>query len=128
MCYLLRVTGLRDKVVLVTGASGGIGDAIAVEFARGDAVVVVSSRNEKLQALAQRLNSGDGQALALRCDVANRKQVAALDAMIAGRVGLELENALRLEAAAQAGCMETADFKEGYRAFVEKRSPVFNRS
>jgi len=128
MCYLLRVTGLRDKVVLVTGASGGIGEAIAVEFARGDAVVVVSSRNEKLQALAQRLNSGDGQALALRCDVANRKQVAALDAMIAGRVGLELENALRLEAAAQAGCMETADFKEGYRAFVEKRSPVFNRS
>jgi enoyl-CoA hydratase/carnithine racemase len=78
--------------------------------------------------LAQRLNSGDGQALALRCDVANRKQVAALDAMIAGRVGLELENALRLEAAVQAGCMETADSKEGYRAFVEKRSPVFNRS
>jgi len=48
--------------------------------------------------------------------------------MIAGRVGLELENALRLEAAAQAGWMETADSKEGYRAFVEKRSPVFNRS
>jgi enoyl-CoA hydratase/carnithine racemase len=78
--------------------------------------------------LAQRLKSGDGQALALRCDVANRKQVAARDARIAGRDGLELENALRLEAATQAGCMETADFKEGYRAFVEKRSPVFNRS
>jgi NADP-dependent 3-hydroxy acid dehydrogenase YdfG len=126
MCYLLRVTGLRDKVVLVTGASRGIGEALAVEFAPAGAVVVVSSRNEeKLQPLAQRLKSGDGQALALRCDVANRKQVAALDAMIAGRDGLELENALRLEAA---GCMETADFKEGYRAFVEKRSPVFNRS
>ena len=47
MCYLLGVTGLRDKVVLVTGASGGIGEAIAVEFARGGAVVVVSSRNEE---------------------------------------------------------------------------------
>ena len=42
--------------MLVTGASGGIGEAIALEFARGGAVVVVSSRNEeKLQALAQRL-------------------------------------------------------------------------
>ena len=77
MCYLLGVTGLRDKVVLVTGASGGIGEAIAVEFARGGAVVVISSRNEeKLQALARRLESAGGQALALRCDAADRKQVA----------------------------------------------------
>ena len=88
MCYLLAVAGLRDKVVLVTGASGGIGEAIAVEFARAGAVVVVSSRNEeKLQALAQRLKSADGQALALRCDVADTKQVVALGIMIAQRVG-----------------------------------------
>lgn len=40
----------------------------------------------------------------------------------------ELERALNLEAMAQAACMETADFKEGYRAFVERRAPVFNRS
>jgi enoyl-CoA hydratase/carnithine racemase len=41
---------------------------------------------------------------------------------------MDLERALTLEATAQAGCMETADFKEGYRAFVDKRAPVFNRS
>ena len=41
---------------------------------------------------------------------------------------MDLERALTLEATAQAGCMETADFREGYKAFVEKRSPVFNRS
>jgi enoyl-CoA hydratase/carnithine racemase len=40
---------------------------------------------------------------------------------------IDLERALTLEATAQAGCMETADFKEGYRAFVDKRAPVFNR-
>jgi enoyl-CoA hydratase/carnithine racemase len=41
---------------------------------------------------------------------------------------MDLERALTLEATAQAGCMEIADFKEGYRAFVDKRAPVFNRS
>jgi enoyl-CoA hydratase/carnithine racemase len=41
---------------------------------------------------------------------------------------MDLERALILEATAQAGCMEIADFKEGYRAFVDKRAPVFNRS
>ena len=82
------MTGLQGKIVLVTGASGGIGKAIALEFARDGAVVVVSSRNEeKLQALAQQLNGAGGQAVALRCDVADRKQVVALGAMIAERVG-----------------------------------------
>ena len=32
------------------------------------------------------------------------------------------------EAAEQARLMQSADFKEGYRAFLEKRSPKFNRS
>jgi enoyl-CoA hydratase/carnithine racemase len=41
---------------------------------------------------------------------------------------MDLESALTQEAEAQAGCMETADFKEGYSAFVEKRAPHFNRS
>ena len=90
----LGVMGLRDRIVLVTGASGGIGEAIAVEFARGGPVVVVSSRNEeKLQALAQRLKNDGGQALALCCDVADRKQVVALGAMIAGRVQILINSA-----------------------------------
>jgi enoyl-CoA hydratase/carnithine racemase len=41
---------------------------------------------------------------------------------------MDLEQALTLEATAQAGGMESADFKEGYRAFVDRRAPVFNRS
>jgi 3-hydroxybutyrate dehydrogenase len=88
MCYLLAVTWLRDKVVLVTGASGGIGQALAAEFAGAGAMVVVVSRNEdKLQALAQRLKNNGGQALALRCDVVEKEQVDALCTIIAERVG-----------------------------------------
>jgi len=88
MWYLLAVTGLRDKVVLVTGAGGGIGEAIAGEFARGGAIVVVSSRNEeKLQALVGRLEREGGRALALCCDIADRKQVTDLRTMIEDRVG-----------------------------------------
>jgi enoyl-CoA hydratase/carnithine racemase len=38
------------------------------------------------------------------------------------------EAALEMEAMAQARCMETRDFQEGYRALIEKTSPVFNES
>jgi enoyl-CoA hydratase/carnithine racemase len=40
---------------------------------------------------------------------------------------VNLETALEMEAAAQARCMETADFIEGYNAFIEKRPLRFNR-
>ena len=75
-------------MVLVTGASGGIGQALAAEFARTGAMVVVSSRNEdKLQALAKRLKSDGGQAVPLRCDVVEKEQVDALCTIITERVG-----------------------------------------
>jgi len=37
-----------------------------------------------------------------------------------------LPSAIEAEAQAQALCMLTADFEEGYRAFKEKRNPVFH--
>ena len=40
----------------------------------------------------------------------------------------DLETALEMEAMAQARCMETPDFVEGYNAFIEKRPLRFNRS
>ncbi len=41
--------------------------------------------------------------------------------------GLDLDAALEMEAVTQAHCMQTADFQEGFRAFMEKEKPRFNR-
>ena len=55
------MTGLQHKVVLITGASGGIGQSLAAEFSRAGTTVVISSRNEeKLRTLAEQLRR-DGE-------------------------------------------------------------------
>jgi enoyl-CoA hydratase/carnithine racemase len=47
--------------------------------------------------------------------------------LLESEVNVNLETALEMEAAAQARCMETPDFIEGYNAFIEKRPQRFNR-
>lgn len=60
----------QDKVVVVTGASRGLGEAMACAFAREGAQVVVSSRKrEACDAVAQRIRDTGGRALALPCHV-----------------------------------------------------------
>lgn len=66
---------LRDQVVLITGASSGIGRATAIEMARLGARVVAASRNAAaLEELAKEISSNGRQALAVPTDVTDPGQ------------------------------------------------------
>jgi dehydrogenase/reductase SDR family member 7B len=80
----------RDKVVLITGASSGIGRALAVEFARHGARLVLVARNaEKLKAVALSL---PGQHRVLPADVTKPDEVEGAVAA-AGRIDVLVNNA-----------------------------------
>ncbi|MEM1955934.1 MAG: SDR family oxidoreductase [Candidatus Caldarchaeum sp.] len=67
---------LREWVVLVTGASSGIGRSAVLEFAkRGSTVVGVARRFEELLKVGEEAVSAGGRFKALRCDVSDKEQV-----------------------------------------------------
>jgi len=67
---------LKDKVVLVTGASSGFGEDVARLFAgEGCKVVLAARRLERLQALAAEIQNAGGEALAIPVDVTVRAEI-----------------------------------------------------
>ncbi|MDI1446807.1 glucose 1-dehydrogenase [Polyangium sp. 6x1] len=70
---------LRDKVIIVTGATSGIGEATALTAAhQGAKVVLAGRREEKGEALAERIRSEGGKALFVRTDVSVPADIEAL--------------------------------------------------
>lgn len=67
---------IRDQVVVITGASSGIGRATALEFARHGARLVLAARNEPaLQEVAEVVESLGAYSLVVPTDVAESEQV-----------------------------------------------------
>lgn len=70
---------LSGKVALITGASKGIGEAIARIYAASGASVVVSSRKmEAVESVAQAIRNEGGQATAIACHMGNATDITNL--------------------------------------------------
>jgi NAD(P)-dependent dehydrogenase (short-subunit alcohol dehydrogenase family) len=83
-----RAFRLDGKVALVTGASAGIGEALALGLAgAGAQVVVTARRQERLDALVERIRATGGDALAVACDIASAAEVDRLVGAALARFG-----------------------------------------
>ena len=88
---------LTDQVALVTGASRGIGEAIARGFAEQGATVILASRKQEgLDKVAESIEADGGKAVPIACHAGNVEQIAALFERIEsefGRLDILVNNA-----------------------------------
>jgi NAD(P)-dependent dehydrogenase (short-subunit alcohol dehydrogenase family) len=83
-----RLFDISGKVALITGASRGIGEAIAVAYAQAGAKVVLASRKQAdLDNVAQRIREAGGEALPLAAHTGDLGAVAALVEQAASTFG-----------------------------------------
>ena len=79
-----KLKKLSDQVIVITGASSGIGLATARAAAEKGASLVLAARSENtLREIVSQINATGGKAIAVTCDVADR---AAVDAVAAAAV------------------------------------------
>ena len=115
-CYLLpRIIGQgRAAELLFTGDVIDASECLRVGLA--NRVLQDEKLMDEAYNLARKLRDGPLDALGVTKELLERE------------ADMDLNQALELEAAEQARLMQGPDFKEGYRAFIEKRPPRFNQS
>ena len=98
---------IKEKVAVITGASGGIGYACAERFVKEGAKVVLSDvADEQGEAAAQSLRDNGGDAIYTHCDVSNKSEVEAMFDLADQHYG-RIDTAI-----ANAGIVHTADILE----------------
>lgn len=84
----LREYDLRNKTVLITGGSRGLGLVLAREFAREGARLALCARDEQeLEYARMDLGELDAEVMTVQCDVRNRDDVANMIAEVNARFG-----------------------------------------
>ena len=82
-------TDLRNKSVLITGASSGIGAATAKEFAKeGSTVSLVARNGEKLKKLAEEISQSGGKTEYFIADVSDFSAVQQLAKRVKSEIGI----------------------------------------
>jgi NADP-dependent 3-hydroxy acid dehydrogenase YdfG len=88
---------IKDKVIIITGASSGMGEAAAKHLSMLGATVVLGARRaDRIEKLVKEIQDNDRKALAVAMDVTQREQVKKMvDAAVEqfGRVDVILNNA-----------------------------------
>ncbi|MEV8055825.1 SDR family oxidoreductase [Streptomyces antimycoticus] len=82
------MSGIEGKVIAITGASSGIGEATALLLAeRGAKVALAARRSDRIEALAARITEAGGEAVAVVTDVKRRADLSRLVATARERYG-----------------------------------------
>ena len=87
----------KDKIVVITGASSGIGKAAAIEFAkRGAKLAIIARRKEKLEELQKLLAQFSTEVLVCPCDVSDKESVKKMSDIVLekfGKIDILINNA-----------------------------------
>jgi len=78
----------KDKIVLITGASSGIGKETAIQFAKeGSNVILVARRKQKLEQIADDLKKFNISTMICECDVSDKLQVEKMSKLVLEKYG-----------------------------------------
>jgi len=82
------MTDLTGKIALITGASKGIGAAVAIAYAKAGAHVILLARNErKLTKIDDKIKEFGGQATLIPCDLSDHEALKNLTPLLQERFG-----------------------------------------
>lgn len=109
---------INGKVVVITGASSGIGKSIAMELAKcGAKVVVGARRGDQLKRIVEEIRDVQGEAIFVQCDVSKKEDLVKLvNAAVSqfGKIDVLVNNA----GVCQLGLIESLDV-EGWEEMID---------